>query len=191
MFCKISAGRISIVAMGWAEKGKGRSSVEKTARSRLKNQPHLSLNFAGLDRACGSLVFYVLVLTSRATFGDADGVCVGGCTAEVDDHFATLEALHGEQVAIGSVDLYDGAHKFFLRLEYKECPMFGAADCDGLVGVVARREGGGSGEHESHYQNCVEKLHRGRSLAETSQTLCHGQKSPNWAGLGWSFIELS
>jgi hypothetical protein len=30
--------------------------------------------------------------------------------------------------------------------------MFGAADSGGLVGMVARREGGGSGEHESHYQ---------------------------------------
>jgi len=110
------------------------------------------LNFAGLDRACGSLVFYILILSSRATFGDANGVCVGGRASEVDDHFTTLEALCGEQVAVGSVDLYGGAHKFFLRLEYKECPMFGAADSGGLVGMVARREGGGSGEHESHYQ---------------------------------------
>ena len=136
-------------------------------------------------------MFYVLILALRATFGDADRVCVGGYTTEVDDHFATLEALCGEQVAIGSVDLYSGAHKFFLSLDYKECPMLGAADRDGLVGMVARREGGGSGEHESHYQNCVEKLHRGRSLAETSQTLCHGWNGPNWAELGWSAIKKS
>jgi len=136
-------------------------------------------------------VFDVLILALRATFGDADRVCVGGCPAEVDDHFATLQVLRGEQVAIGSVDLYGGAHKFFLRFEYKECPMLGAADRDDLVGMVASREGGGSGEHESHYQNCVEKLHRGRSLAETSQTLCHWQKRPNWAELGWTVMKLS
>lgn len=96
-------------------------------------------------------MFYVLILAARTIFRDADGIRIRGCSPEVDDHFATLQVLRGEQVAVGSVDLYGGAHKFFLRLEYKECPMLGAADRDGLVGMFARREGRGSGEHEGHH----------------------------------------